>query len=68
MKSYLFDLMALIGNEILISIKDYNFVTNVRKMTHNNPYQDLVNLNAYTKLSTLLSVCSHYDRKSDIYQ
>ena len=60
--------MALIGNEILISIKDYNFVTNVRKMTHNNPYRDLVNLNAYTKLSTLLSVCSHYDRKSDIYQ
>ena len=38
-------------------------------MTGNNPNQDLVNINAYTKFGKILSICSQdieRNRKSDI--
>ena len=41
-----------------MSIKGQNPVTNLRKMTGNNPNIDLVNINAYTKFSQNLSICS----------
>ena len=53
-----FVLMILSGNEILAQIKGHNSVTNVRKMTFNNPKLDLVNINAYIKFGKILSVCS----------
>ena len=46
------------GNKILISIKGYNSVTNLRKMTGNNPNLHLVNIEAYTKFGQILSVNS----------
>ena len=42
--------------EILTSVKDRYYVTNVRKMMCYNPNLDLVN--AYTKFGQILSMCS----------
>ena len=53
-----FVLMILSGNEILAQIKGHYFVSNVRKMTCNNPKLDLVNINAYIKFGKILSNCS----------
>ena len=51
-----FDLKILIsGNEILMSIKGHNSVTNLGKMMCNNAKPDLVNINAYTKFGKILS-------------
>ena len=59
MKSYPFSLKILSENEILISIKGHNSVTNLRKMSgHNNPKLELVNKEAYTKFGQILSICS----------
>ena len=44
--------------QILTSIKGLNSVTNKPKMMCNTPNQDLVNINAYTKLGKILSICS----------
>ena len=42
----------------LTSIKGHNSVTNLQKLTGNNPNQDLVNINAHTKFSQILSISS----------
>ena len=62
---------SLSGNEILISIKGHNSVTNWRKMTGNNLNLGLVNSKAYTKFGQILSIYSKdIERKqnSDINQ
>ena len=51
-------LRILSGNIILTSIKGHNSLTNLQKMTTNNPNVDLVNMNAYLKLGKILSICS----------
>ena len=56
-KFYLLVLKILSGNEILMSIKDHNSITNLRKMTGNNPNLDLVNMNRYIKFCEMLSIC-----------
>ena len=48
-KIHLFILKILIGNKILTSFKGHNSVPNWRKLTHNNPKLDVVNINAYVK-------------------
>ena len=45
-------------NEFLTSIKGRNSVTDLRKMTVDNPNLDLVNINVYTKLGLILSIRS----------
>ena len=64
-------LKILSRNDILTSIKGRNSVTNLRKMTVNNPKLYLVNINVYTKFDQILSICSQdieRKRNSDIYQ
>ena len=46
------------GNVILTSIKGHYPLTNVRKVTCNNPIVDLVNMNAYEKFGEIMSICS----------
>ena len=46
------------GNENITSIKGHNFVTNLRKITSNNPKLDLVNINAHIKFHQVLSISS----------
>ena len=58
MKISQFVLKILSGNEILVQIKGHNSGSNVQKMTCNNPKLDLINMNAYIKLSENLSICS----------
>ena len=48
----------ILGNEILVQIKDHNSGTIMRKMTCNNPKLDLVIMNAYIKFSEKMSVSS----------
>ena len=45
------------GNRFLVSIKGHNSVTNLRKMTGDNPNLDIVDMNAYIKLGEILSIC-----------
>ena len=64
-------LKILSRNDILTSIKGRHSVTNLRKMTVNNPNIDLVNINVYTKFGQILSIsCQDIEQKqnSDIYQ
>ena len=66
-----FVLKILSGNEILTSIKGRNSVKILRKMTGNNPKLDLVNVDAHTKFSRILSIHSQdIERKriSDVNQ
>ena len=49
-------LKILSGNEIPTSVKGHNSDTNVRKMMCNDPNQDLVNINVYTKFGKILSL------------
>ena len=56
MKFCTFVLKILSRNEILTQIKGHNSVTNLRKMTGNNPNLDLVN--AYIQFGEILSTCS----------
>ena len=51
-------LKILSRNENQISIKGHSPVTKLRKMTGNNSNLDLVNINAHTKFSKVLSICS----------
>ena len=51
-------LRILSGNVILTSIKGNNTLTNLRKMTANNPNVDLVSKNNYIKFGENLSICS----------
>ena len=53
-------LKILRRNENLTSNKGHNSVTNLRKMTGNNPNPDLVNNNAHTKCAQTLSIRSQY--------
>ena len=46
------------GNEILTSIKGHYSVKNLRKMTGNNPNEDLVNVDVHTKFGQILSIHS----------
>ena len=57
-KFYQLVLKILSGNENLTSIKGYNSVTNLRKMTGNNSKLDLVSIFAHTKFGQILSVSS----------
>ena len=45
-------------NKNLTSIKGQNSVTNLRKMTGNNPKLDLVNINAHKIFCQILSISS----------
>ena len=51
-------LRILSGNVILTSIKGHNYLTNLQKMTANNPNGDLVSINSYIKFAEFLSICS----------
>ena len=43
---------------ILTLIKGYNSLTNLQKMTANNPNIDLISINSYLKSDQNLSICS----------
>ena len=58
MKFCPFVLKILNGNEILEYIKGHNTVTNVQKITANNPNIELVSINSYIKFGQNLSICS----------
>ena len=49
-------LKILSGNEILTSIKGRNSVANLRKMNLYNPNLNIINVNVYTKFSSILSI------------
>ena len=51
-------LRILSVNVILTSIKSNNSLTNLRKMTANNPNIDLVSINSYIKFGQNLCICS----------
>ena len=53
-----FVLKILSRNEILTSNKGHNSSKKLRKMTINNPNQDLVKINACIKFGKILSICS----------
>ena len=57
-KFYLLDLKMLSKNENLISIKGHNSVTSFQNNDRYNPNLDLVNINAQTEFSQILSVSS----------
>ena len=70
-KFYQSVLKILKGNENLTSIKGHNSVTNLRRMTGNNPTLDPVNINTHTKFGQILSINSQDiepKRNSDIFQ
>ena len=46
------------GNEILTTNKGHNQVTNLRKLTCNNPNVDQVKVNTYTKFGLISSLRS----------
>ena len=57
-KFHPFVLKILSGNENLTSIKGHNSVTNLGKMTGNNPKLDLVIINGQAKFGQILSISS----------
>ena len=59
---YPFILQILSGNKILISIKGHKSVTNLQKMTANNPNLDLVNMNSNITLGQILSISQNSDK------
>ena len=64
-------LKILSRNKIQTTIKGRNSVGNLRKLTLYNPNLDIINVNVYTKLSSILSIGSQdIERKltSDINQ
>ena len=69
MKFCPFVLKILSGNKILTSIKGHNSITNLRKMTGNNPNLDLVAINTYKNFDEILSIYSkdiEWKQNSDI--
>ena len=66
-----FILKILSGNKILTSIKGRNPIKILRKMTGNNPKQDLVNVDVHTYFGQILSIRSQdieRKRNSDVNQ
>ena len=64
-------LKILSGNEILTSIKGRNSVAKVRNLMLYNPNLDIINVNVYTKFSSILAIGSQdieRKRNSDINQ
>ena len=62
-------LSILSGNIILTSIKGHNSLTNLRKITDNNPNVDLVSINSYIKFGQNLSICSQdIERKQNFWR
>ena len=60
-------LRILSGSVILTSIKGRNSLTNLPKMTANNPYVDLVSINSYIKFCQNLFICSQdIERKQNL--
>ena len=57
-KIHLFVLKILSRNKILTSIKGYNSVINLWKLTCNNPNLDVVDINAYAKIGQIPSIRS----------
>ena len=58
-------------NENLISIKCCNSITNLENLTLYNPNLDIINVNVYKKISSILSISSQDIerlRNSDINQ
>ena len=55
-KLYQFVLKIMSENEKVKSIMGHNSVTNLRKMTNNNPNLHLVNINGHTKFGQILSI------------
>ena len=51
-------LKILSGNEILTSIKGRNSVANLGNLMLYNPNLDIINVNGYTKFSSILSIGS----------
>ena len=65
------DLKILSGNEILISIKGCNSVTNLRNLTLYNRNLDIIYVNVYTKFGYILFIGSQdidWKRNSNINQ
>ena len=50
--------MITSGNVILTSIKGYNSLTNLGKMTANNPSVDFVSINSYIKFGQNMCIYS----------
>ena len=48
----------LSGNEIQTSMKGRNYVANLRNLKLYNPNLDIINVNVYTKFSSILSIGS----------
>ena len=74
-KFYRLVLKILSGNENLTSTKGHNSVTNLRKMTGNNPKLGLLNIIAHRKFGQIISFSSkdierkrNFEGKSDICQ
>ena len=64
-------LKILSGKEILTQIKGHNSVANVQNLTLYNPNLDIINVNVYTKFSSIISIGSQdieRKRNSDINQ
>ena len=64
-------LKILSGNKILMSIKGRYSIKILRKITGNNPKQDLVNVVVHTKYGQILLICSQdieCKQNSDINQ
>ena len=61
----------LSGNKILTSIKGRNSVVNLRNLAFYNPNLDIINVNVYRKLTSILSLGSQdieLKQNSDINQ
>ena len=66
-----FVLKILSGNKILTSIKGHKSLTELQKLAHNNPNQDLVHVSAYAKFGKIPPICSQdieWKQNSDINQ
>ena len=60
-------LRILIGNVILTSIKGNNSLTNLRKMTANNPKVDLVSINSHIKFGQNRSIYFQDNERKRIF-
>ena len=67
-KLFRFDLKLISGNKILASIKDHNYVPNLRKMAGSNPNLDLVNIIAHTFVQIQSIFSNERKQNSDINQ
>ena len=68
-RAFIFKILS--RNKILTSVKGRNSVANLRIVTLYNPNLDIINVNVYTKFSSILSIGSQdieRKRNSDINQ